>query len=459
MSQDGSLIVRYTCDRKAPTYGNFEVISFNLKDNRFEFSSVEMAQKPKERFHANPELCSGCHDYGGDGPADLRPNWNMYPEWRGMFGSHDDFFPRRDKAETVDVAHAPGWLPPDREKERANFEQFIQTKVQPKIGSPDPCYATLPWLKSNAGTPVPELFALWPYGTTNGSAQKRVYATRPNLKFTEVLSKLLARRNHRRLQAEPQFKDLNLYLALESAYCTDPSPPFKAGGKAPFSKQELDQMIAKLLPNYVRPEDTDAKPVDLRGRSFLHHDPRHSSSRAQALFGVWKAFGWSGGEWTMVPFEYDQPQYETGAGPGANKAFPADLPLTAYTQFEILDSAVSALRDPSLRQTYQKSKGESADFGEHFACVDRLAGPVSFTSKEAWQKLCDGLIIAARKADQIVQAAPRIRGLPPSSTRGTSRGIGRSDRIPKYDPKSGEALADYLKRVNQQLKQRGEYSY
>jgi hypothetical protein len=456
MRQDGTLIIRYTCDRNAETYGNFEVIAFNQKTNRFEFSSIEMAQPPKDRFHDNPELCSGCHDYGGDGNADLRPNWNMYPDWKGMFGSHDDFFPKGIQDETVDVGHAEGWLPPDKSQEFKDFDKFLSSKVHPQQGRPDPCYATLPWLKAKQDQKIPEVFARWPYGVENGSAQKRVYATRPNLKFTEVLSKLLARRNFRRLEAEPSYSDLRLYLAVEAAYCTDPSLQFQARGKPILSKKELDEMIAKLLPNYARPKDAEAKPVDLRGNQFLHHDPRHPNSRAQALFGVWKALGWSGGEWTMVPFEYDEPQYETGAGPGTNQAFPADLPLTAYTQFEILDSVVATLPDQTLRSTYERSAGEAADFGEHFACIDKLAGPVSFNSTDSWKRLCNALVTEAKNASQNVRVTRGgTRGLPPSASRGATRSAG----IPKFDPKNVEKLEDYLRRVNQQLKARGQYSY
>jgi hypothetical protein len=454
MSQDGSLIVRYTCDRKAETYGNFEVISFNQSSNRFEFSSVEMGKPQKDRFHDNPELCSGCHDYGGDGAADLRPNWNMYPDWKGMFGSHDDFFPKGLIEETADVGHAKGWLPPDKQAEWAEFDKFLASRVFPKNGKPDPCYSTLPWLRPQNDQKVPELFSRWPYGIENGSAQKRVYATRPNLKFTEVLSKLLARRNFRRLSSDPAFADLKLYLAVEAAYCTDPSLQFQGRGKAMLSKKELDEMIAKRLPNYSRPAESTAKPVMLRGNQFLHHDPRHSWSRAQALFGVWQALGWSGGEWTLVPFEYDEPQYETGAGPGANRAFPADLPLTAYAQFEIIDAAVSGLNKENLKSTYEKSPGESMDFGEHFACIDKLAGPVSFPSDEAWKTLCTELVAAAKTAHANAPATRATRG----QTRGIPRGRSASSGIAKFDPKK-EKLEDYLKRVNQELKARGEFSY
>lgn len=67
MNQNGTLIVRYTCDRaKTETYGTFEIISFDLNANEFKFSSLDMRAKPAERVHSNPELCYGCHNYGND---------------------------------------------------------------------------------------------------------------------------------------------------------------------------------------------------------------------------------------------------------------------------------------------------------------------------------------------------------------------------------------------------------
>jgi hypothetical protein len=457
MSQDGSLIIRYTCDRKANTYGNFEIISFDQEENRFKFSSVEMAQKSAERFHDNPMLCAGCHSYSEDGATDLRPNWDMYPDWRGMFGSHDDFFPKGHVNELADVSHSESWSTPNRTEELEQFRNFYQSKVVPKSGASDPCYSTLPWLKPKNGKRVPDIFGLWPYGIANGSAKKRVYATRPNLKFTEVLSKLLARRNFRRLASKPEYKSVELLLAVEAAYCTEPSPQYGQTGAPPMSKEELDQMISKFVPLYIRPQDSEAKVVNLRGQEFFHHDPRHSSSRAQALFGVWKALSLTGADWTLVPFEFSEPNYETGAGLGDNVAFPADLPMTAYTQTQILESAISSLNEKALGNLFTKSKGESADFGEHFSCIDQLGGPISFKTNEDWKKLCKGLIRAARAVDQNSSWQGSNRRTP-SSPNGNTRGIPHVTGIDKFNPKN-ESLNDYLRRINSELKRRGEFSY
>lgn len=459
MREDGTLIIRYTCDRAKSIYGTFEVISYNKTENRFVFDAIEMKeQSPEQRVENNPDLCYGCHDYAGDQTKpDLRPNWNMYPDWKGVFGSHDDIFPLGLARETTEVAHGTGWLPPNKSQEKDEFDQFLLTKVN--TAAPDPCYATLPWLRSTSGQAVPDQFAHWPYGVKNGSARKRVYATRPNLKFTEVLSKLQARRNYRRLSEMPGFDAFAPLLALEAAACTERSLVYQGEGTPYMKQSELDDLIKQAVPNYERPAGDDATVVDLRGRKMLHHDPRHPDSRAQALFGIWTALGLTPAEWTLTPFEDSDPAYETGAGPGDNRFFPGDLPMTAYTQHEILDAVVKQTGNTSLASTFSRAAAESADFGAHFQCIDDIAGPTVIATEADRKTLCEGLI-------NYVSSIPRSidglggdsRGLPRGDSRDLPRGIGTRPRVEKFDPKT-ESIETYLKRINRSLHQRGAFSY
>ncbi|MCX6125739.1 MAG: hypothetical protein NTV34_13485 [Proteobacteria bacterium] len=461
MRQDGTLIVRYTCDRNADTYGNFEVISFdkNKTERRFQFTSVEMGKaQPDDRINTNPSLCYGCHDYGGDDAdgkkgGDLRPNWNMYPDWKGMYGSHDDFFPAGKAEELKLVAHDPDWKTPNHSAELTDYEAFLSEKIYPKSGKADPCYDSLPWLQETGGRKIPVDFKRWPYGMANGSARTRVYATRPNLKFTEVLSKLLALRNYRRLTNEANFKNTKTLLAVEAAGCTEASFEYGTTGTPVLMKSELDQMLSRALPGYVRPPENSAKPISLRGNSMWHFDPRHSSGRAQALFGVWRALGWGAGEWTLVPFESDESNYETGAGPGGNRAYPpgSDLPLAAYTQHEILASVVEG--DPELKskQAFTRARGEEEDFGKHFSCIDDLAGPSLFQSEGGRVALCNALIAKAKMIDALI---PQSR----SVSRGVSRSLAPAPRVARFDPKK-ETVKEYLKRTNSQLRSKGEFHY
>ncbi len=152
----------------------------------------------------------------------------------------------------------------------------------------------------------------------------------------------------------------------------------------------------------------------------------------------------------MTPFEYDQPQYETGAGPGANAAFPADVPLSAYTQYEILNAVVANL-SPELAKTFDRARGESEDFGDHFSCIDDVAAPVVIKKPAAWSKLCEGLITNAR---EVHARSGRTRGVPTQ----TSRSAPRPRPVPRFNPKE-EKLEEYLARVNEELKRQGKFSY
>lgn len=226
------------------------------------------------------------------------------------------------------VGHTPDWLPPNKQEEKAWFDTFIKTKVkgnQTASVVPDPCYTALPWPKQYAsGEPVPELYKNYPYGTYNASATKRIYALRPNLKFNEILSKLMGQRNFRKLKASPNYDKTKLLLAAEAARCIDLN--LSSGNE--LTSAQFHEALKKVLPEYVKPDDASADPVYLRGHTMTHHDPRHSSSLAQGLFGVAASSGFKNADWSMV-YGTKSAAYETGAGPGVNRNFPGDLPLSA----------------------------------------------------------------------------------------------------------------------------------
>ncbi len=255
--------------------------------------------------------------------------------------------------------------------------------------TPDPCYAALPWPKEYAeGRAVPPLYDEYPYGTYNAHAGGRIYALRPNLKLTEVFSKQLARRNVRHLLAHEAYPKVKMLLAFEAARCMDRP----LGRDRAVSYAQLHALLKAALPAYEAPAAAEALTVDLRGNLMTHHDPRHPSSFAQGLFGAGTVLGLEAGDWTLA-FRGAKPAFEPGAGPGENRDFPGDLPLTAYVQHEIL---ADAARDPrlagqALGDRWTRGTGETDDFGAHFACIDALAGPTVFTDKNARLEVCNAL--------------------------------------------------------------------
>ena len=250
MTQDGQLTIRYTCDRSvSSTYGKVEVIHFDPVTQRFGFTELNLMSS--DRVKQEPLQCYGCHNIDRS-TEDARPNWNMYPNWKGFFGSHDDFFPQGTPEEASLVGHAPDWLPPNHSEEKDRYQQFIQAHV---ITNPDPCYMSLPWPTPwRVGGVTPERFTQYPYGTQSGNARQRLYALRPNLKLTEIYSKRLAQRNFRRLRQHPQYEEVKVLLALEAASCDQRSlhPELDQRQNAQVSQEWLDTRIATLLPNYTR---------------------------------------------------------------------------------------------------------------------------------------------------------------------------------------------------------------
>src|SRR5690606_31335914 len=98
----------------ADVYGRIEVWRYDDADRSFRFSELDLTQaNPAARVHDDVEFCSGCHNVDPK-VDDPRPNWASYPDWPGMFGSHDDFFPVGGAADVEAVLAAPGWTPPPK---------------------------------------------------------------------------------------------------------------------------------------------------------------------------------------------------------------------------------------------------------------------------------------------------------------------------------------------------------
>jgi hypothetical protein len=392
MTEDGKISLRYVCDRTKDTlFSHMEVIRFDDDTQRFQFIDFDFSQGTRgdehRRIHDNPKVCFACHNQS-QFVDDPRPNWSMYPDWPVAFASHDDFFPTGTKKD-VDprMVNVNGdWQPASRQDERQAFQRFLQAKV--KGPDADPCYTTLPWPKQyRTGQPLPkpELYAEYPYGTYNANASKRMYALRPNLKLTETFSKLLGRRNFRRIKSTPGYEQLSRLLAYEAARCF-----LYEDAPGALGYEALKAKAREVLPSFETPDEAAARSVPLRGFVKHHHDPRHPSSMAQVLYGVSRAFKMMPGDWTLT-FGYPmRPEFETGAGPGKSPDFyeaGGDLPLTAYVQHEILTDVVrtTGLKTRDGKDALRligRATGESDDFGSHFACIDNVAGPTLFHSEQ-----------------------------------------------------------------------------
>lgn len=439
---NSSVVFRYVCDRsQIDVYNRIEVAHFipetKKEAARFEFVEFDLSSPKltgKDRIQKNPDSCIGCHA----ADANPRPNWEMYPDWKGMFGSHDDIFVYFDEASPI---HQEKLI------EKKRFHDFRAAHLTG--GEEDDCYRALPWpqnLVNDPAAPLPPQYENFPYGIT---ARSRNYTIRPNLKFTETFSHLLGDRNFSAIKfalkekgAETSRKTF-LLLALEAAHCDTLAT-------RPYPQSVIDRHLNALFPQYARPTVAQARIPMLRGYPTPQHEPRHPLGLAQALFATSLQLGLYPMDWTLQFIEYDRSDYESAGGFGGTgleddpfpsvfgdysnylnsyaKTLPADeqsplvdwiakakrplqlygdLPLTAYTQNLILKHIATEI--PELQKGYWDRKplaqwdgisalptdwnftttrGEEEWFGEGFSCIDDLGGAPAFRSQESRDRVC-----------------------------------------------------------------------
>ncbi len=99
---DARFILTFSGTPELTGYDLMETIEFDDREKKFNFRSIEF---PAERTNAiskeplpaphfselNPPLCVACHR------KELRPNWDSYAGWPGVYGSRDDTFPAAEK--------------------------------------------------------------------------------------------------------------------------------------------------------------------------------------------------------------------------------------------------------------------------------------------------------------------------------------------------------------------------
>ena len=81
-NSDATFLMAYSgfssLEKPDQSSNSVEIISFNSKTSQFEFAEIRF---PEGRIELNPPKCSTCHT------PSLRPNWDPYPNWPGVYGS------------------------------------------------------------------------------------------------------------------------------------------------------------------------------------------------------------------------------------------------------------------------------------------------------------------------------------------------------------------------------------
>lgn len=192
-THDASLACTFNGHEKFEGFDTLECYQFNAKTNKFEFREIEFPSKrnglkktevSKLNMRVNGTIsCTACHG------ADPRPNWENYHRWPRVYGGRDDSF--HSDAYKLDGK----FVLDDASKEK---EEYLKFK---KYYWRNPRYSQLQFGKKDIS----------PYNTVAGDGD---YSLRPNLRLTEGIKVLMAKRNAQFLLAQPKSMQLEFLAAV-----------------------------------------------------------------------------------------------------------------------------------------------------------------------------------------------------------------------------------------------------
>ena len=81
---DAKLILSFNGDPSENRFNAIELIQFREATGKFEARDISFEQSKPVFSAANPARCISCHQ------TDLRPNWESFPLWPGLYGSQND---------------------------------------------------------------------------------------------------------------------------------------------------------------------------------------------------------------------------------------------------------------------------------------------------------------------------------------------------------------------------------
>lgn len=347
MSEDGKLMIRYTCDPSKPTYNRVEMMTWDDNTDRFKMVSMDFGKRTGSGPHIeeNPALCLKCHNPGGENaPVDPRPNWQQYDQWDGFYGSQDDTFNAHTGGESI-----PGHRAVTEEESAKQKADYLKFREKQKD---NPCYSTLPWPKGEV-----ENGDIYPYAV---QGRQLDYVRRPNLKITDVQSHLSAQRLARKFKERPEFNLIKYALAMNTLGCS----------------QYEDGMITKVMPE-----------VTPKGGSTYggFPDPTQGPNEFTLHYNVGKAMGMRPQDWTMH-FNQDDKAFYNGSIPNDynHSDVTRDLTIADLMQAEIAKSTVEEI--PATSDFMRTTRGVKNTFGERFACIDDLGGAAYVSPNDAPSK-------------------------------------------------------------------------
>ncbi|MDO9181121.1 MAG: cytochrome c, partial [Bacteriovorax sp.] len=375
-SIDGKTTISFVCDEKNPTFGKVEIIHFDDKDKEFKTTEFDFGHPnvkinaPQNRIKHNPTSCIACHNGSElNGKKSLKPNWGEYYQWsdckenRGiqMYGGNDDNLTTAEhhyRDINVSLYSSKKCSNEEYKKQTVlegnNFEKFR------KLQKDNPCFNTLPWADATKDQNSFESnfdYESYPYAENpqmkyapslkkNDMDEFGImnYSLRPNLRFTDTYSHLLAQQISNNLKKNSDYEVVKYLLVMEQAKCE-------------ITKKEINN-INSILPNFQLSANYD-------GNTYL------DKSKFLAQFA--KHAGLKPVDWTMEFQEKKNSDYNAGMPSISSER---DLFIPDVVGGEILKDMGKSNPAMSTFAAKNVSRSVTRVFGEKFSCIDDLGGGV-----------------------------------------------------------------------------------
>jgi len=325
-SIDGSITMRYTCDPGCALYNRVQILEFGKNTKHWKPAELVLRENPDHRVNLKPTSCVNCHS-ASNTLADLKPNWQQYQTWRGFMGEEDDNLSKK----LVDSG-----IP---EKER--FESF-KARIQSGDLKDNPCYTELPWYTGSA-----KEYEHYPYSTEDKSQN---YDLRPNAKFTDIYSHLMAQRLARRFEEQPAYPRIKYRMLAESLDCPHSRPNFdSAATYEKYFHQDLKQGGALR---------TYGEKLGIPLADFTMHFRSNGNFKYATAVEAEQSVQWFRGN---------------------------DATIYELTEGELLRGM--AAESAEFKPFLELGRGVTNRFGDRFSCIDDLGGRISL-NENGISKLC-----------------------------------------------------------------------
>ncbi|PIT99252.1 MAG: hypothetical protein COT74_09600 [Bdellovibrionales bacterium CG10_big_fil_rev_8_21_14_0_10_45_34] len=101
---DASIVFTFNGSEEHSGGSTVEAYEFDRIKRRFNFFAIDFSSGKGVLSQKNPALCLGCH------APDPRPNWEHYPNWKGVYGDRDDYLKFEDKSKSLSELDFSKWL-------------------------------------------------------------------------------------------------------------------------------------------------------------------------------------------------------------------------------------------------------------------------------------------------------------------------------------------------------------